>query len=197
MGKYDKEINTIFKYIEQLETTYYIPEDFSYLYNKLYEVTVPEMDTEIFSQKLAELLELDNIDVIKTKIRQLLEFDSCVIDCSKINMGVKIVEYLSMSIKHLAMQELSINNKVFVNMAYKKQIEKNIYYGDIWYKRGRIGVCRDMGRKIVRFKKFHSMVIENPKDATDNLIDLLNYCVFYMVLAEEEKNALQKNKGYI
>lgn len=76
----------------------------------------------------------------------------------------------------------------------KKQIEKNIYYGDIWYKRGRVGVCRDMGRKIVRFRKFHSMVLESREDAIDNLIDLLNYCVFYIVLAEEEKNVSEKNQ---
>lgn len=194
MGRYDREIKMVFNHIEKLETTYYLPEDFSSLYHNLYEATIPDADIEKFCQKLSALLELESMDDIKAEIRKLLEFYSCNVGSSKLDLSIQIVEYLSMSIKYLAMMELSLNNKDFIDLAYKKQIEKNIYYGDIWYIRGRVGVCRDMGRKIVRFRKFHSMVLESREDAIDNLIDLLNYCVFYIVLAEEEKNVSEKNQ---
>lgn len=194
MGKYDREIERTFNHIEKLETTYYSPKDFSSLYQNLYEATIPNVDIENFCQKLSVLLTFDNIDEIKSEIRQLLKFYSCDDDSSKIDLSIQIVEDLSMSIKHLAMEDLFITNKDFIDLAYQKQIEKNTYYGDIWYKRGRIGVCRDMGRKIVRLRKFHSMVLESRDDAIDNLIDLLNYCVFYIVLAEEEKNVSEKSQ---
>jgi|GEM_PF-6085771 len=194
LGKYDKEITMAFNYIEQLETTYYSPEEFSTLYQKLYEATIPDIDIENLCQKLSGLLILKNIGEIKTEIQRIIEFNNYDAGFLKLDTSVKMVEYLSMSIKHLAFSELSLNEKDFIDLAYNKQIKKNAYYGDIWYKRGRVGVCRDMGRKVVRFRKFHLMVLENREDALDNLIDLLNYCVFYIVLAEEEKNVSEKSQ---
>ncbi len=72
-------------------------------------------------------------------------------------------------------------------LAADKQLQKNVYYGDMWYKRGIIGVCRDMGRKIIRINNIHSMIVENKEDALDNIIDLVIFCVFYIVLAREKK----------
>lgn len=52
-------------------------------------------------------------------------------------------------------------------------ITKNAEYGDVWYKRHSVGICLDMGRKIVR-------IANGNKDA-DTAFDLLLYCVFLKV----------------
>ena len=44
-----------------------------------------------------------------------------------------------------------------------------------------------MGRKIIRINNIHSMIVENKEDALDNIIDLVIFCVFYIVLAREKK----------
>lgn len=190
MGKYDKEIEKVFSYIRNLETTYCPPEELGSLYQQLYATTIPGIDAENLCQKLSTLLMLEDIKDIKVEIKRLMKTYSY--DMIQTEQCLKIVECLAMSIKHLAINELSIDLNNFIDIAYKKQAEKNAYYGDIWYKRGLIGVCRDMGRKIVRFKNFNLMVTENPEDVLDNLIDLLNYCVFYIVLVWEENNVSRK-----
>lgn len=54
---------------------------------------------------------------------------------------------------------------------------KNLQYGDAWFKHGEIGICRDMGRKMLRLSNAH----DNAGDLTNTYFDIINYCAFMIV----------------
>ena len=187
MGQYDKEIADVFNYIEKLNTRVYTPEEFSFLYKQLCSSTTPNVDIELLCQELNTLLDSENIVEIKSKIHELLEQLNSELYSPRLDIGILAAEYLAMSCKQLALQYFSLHANEFIVLAADKQLQKNVYYGDMWYKRGIIGVCRDMGRKIIRINNIHSMIVENKEDALDNIIYLVIFCVFYIVLAREKK----------
>ena len=178
MGQYDKEIADVFNYIEKLNTRVYTPEEFSFLYKQLCSSTTPNVDIELLCQELNTLLDSENIVEIKSKIHELLEQLNSELYSPRLDIGILAAEYLAMSCKQLALQYFSLHANEFIVLAADKQLQKNVYYGDMWYKRGIIGVCRD---------NIHSMIVENKEDALDNIIDLVIFCVFYIVLAREKK----------
>ena len=188
MGKYDKEIGEAFSYIARLDTKIYSPEEFPDLYNRICSSTIPEVDVEFLYRELSDLLCLDHIDEIKNRISALLKSLRCEVHSSEWNIGIQAAEYLAMSCKQIAQTKLCLETDVFIKMSYEKQCQKNAYYGDKWHLRGIIGVCRDMGRKIIRMSNIQTMIEENKEDALDNVMDLLIFCVFYIVLARESNN---------
>lgn len=186
MGQYDKEIAETFNYIEILNTNIYEPEEFSFLYKQLCSSTTPSVDIESLCQKLNTLLGSDSIVEIKNNIHELVEQLNSNLYSPRLDIGILFAEYLAMSCKQFAIQHFSLSASEFIKLAYDKQLQKNAYYGDMWHVRGIIGVCRDMGRKIIRISHIHSMIAKNEEDALDNIIDLVIFCVFYIVLAKEK-----------
>lgn len=187
MGQYDKEIAEVFNYIESLNTNFYTPDEFSFLYKQLCNLTTMSVDVELICQELANLLDLASIVEIKDRIRKLVGQLKSDHNLPRLDDGIHFAEYLAMSCKQLAIQHFSLHASEFINLAYVRQLQKNAYYGDKWHLRGIVGVCRDMGRKIVRLSNLDSMIAKNEEDALDNIIDLVIFCVFYIVLAKEMK----------
>lgn len=187
MGQYDKEIAEVFNYIESLNTNVYTPDEFSFLYKQLCNSTTTSVDIEFVCQELNILLKSASIVEIKDKILKLVEQLTSDQYSPRLDIGIHYAEYLAMSCKQLAMQHFSLHTSEFVKLAYDKQLQKNAYYGDKWHLRGIVGVCRDMGRKIIRISNIDSMITKNGEDTLDNIIDLVIFCVFYIVLAKEMK----------
>lgn len=57
-------------------------------------------------------------------------------------------------------------------------VQKNGFYGDVWYGRKETGICIDMGRKVVRLEGIFDKNLSPNKEETlyDTLSDLINYC---------------------
>ena len=64
-----------------------------------------------------------------------------------------------------------------VHIIYQVYQKKNKQYGDAWFKHGDVGICRDMGRKMLRLVNS-----DNSKDdLTNTFFDIIDYCAFMNV----------------
>lgn len=192
MGKFDEELTVAFEYVAELNVKYTSIDQLPALYQELFNLTNAYIDRSAFLHDLSSLLNIDDIETIKGRIRQILRAIDCNESVKKTEHRAQLIEQFSMSIINIVKNELSMEPKAFIEIAQDKQVKKNIYYGDIWYKRGIEGVCRDMGRKVVRLSRFDKMIVENQPDAIDTLADLLVYCVFYLVLIWGELHHVPK-----
>lgn len=71
-----------------------------------------------------------------------------------------------------------------LSCVYSTYLVKNQRYGDSWFKHGDLGICRDMGRKMLRL-----INVENSgDDVTNTFFDIINYCAFLNVYQKYIRN---------
>ena len=185
MGRYDKEVLSVIELLKQSEKNEFqeICSDIFNSYERMKELLIIEHTIPEIINRLYLIQQSDTFEKQKELILRLInDLQPRLYDQNQL---VELASNISNNCISLLSTLYKISVTDIIEITKNIYIKKNSFYGDIWYNRKEEGICRDMGRKIVRLS---SVLNDNPsKDENetlyDTLCDLINYCCLMITYA--------------
>lgn len=181
MGLYDVEIKNELKNFLDLTPLAMNYTEIKDTYDELksglmVEVYAPDIIRKLEAIRCAPLEDKDTLLALYiTELNKNILASTSIIDFSN-KIASSILYWISTS-THYSIEEA-------LSCVYKTYLVKNQRYGDSWFKHGDLGICRDMGRKMLRLVN-----VENSgDDMTNTFLDIIDYCAFMNVYQKYIRN---------
>ncbi|MGL5594665.1 MAG: hypothetical protein ACRDDH_12070 [Cetobacterium sp.] len=179
-GKYYKEIKAEYRKILKssiIEENLVKENKIEIIYNEFQRIKIHAFRNFDFDiEKLCMAIEKNEIK----KIKELLENNSKFI-LSKKELEISINRILTTLLFFIQERFKLSKNKILL-IGYKIHRQKNYIYNDGWYHMGKLGVIYDANRKVERLVSLDDTTKFKSIDSLfDTCIDLVNYCVLFLV----------------